>query len=128
MPPTVLGGKVSADGVEAYAQDGRVLWRVALCQQSKDDAGEDISAPCRGHTVIAPGAEVLLGLGAGNVDGGVMSFCHKDDIIGAYPSILQAAQFQGMWCDDGVRGEQVKPLGMLCQEVQGIGIQDQWAR
>ena len=73
MLPQFACRQVAAQSMQPYAQQGRILWGIALCQKAEDDASEHITAACRAHTVVAIRALVFDGRIAGDGDGGGMT-------------------------------------------------------
>ena len=76
----ICGGYVAGEAVKAHAEHGGVERRVALCEQTGDDAGEHIATSGRGHAGIAGGIKPDLTFGG--TDGGLVAFEHHIYAVG----------------------------------------------
>ena len=82
-------------GAALFDEEGRLLGRVLLRQQTGEDAGERVAAAAGGHTGVASAVEI--GCAAGHGDKRAVSFEHDDDaeLFGCLSGAAEAGEIVG---------------------------------
>lgn len=128
------GGQIAGEAVQIDAQQAGFKRRIALGQQSGEEAGEYIAAAASGHARVTCAVEPADAVGAS--DAGVSAF--EDEVnaqflcFGALQRVTLEAvgrrakepfELFGVWRQDRGRRQVLEPLFALSQDVERVGIE-----
>ena len=136
----VANGEVARQSVQIHAQLAGFGLLVASCQESGDDAGEDVSAACCGHSGVACGVEDDVSVG--QAEGGVVAFqddecsevcgqvaCFGESVVAVVAgSAVDAVELGGVGRHDDAFGQLLHPRAMVGEDVECVGVEHDGAR